>query len=100
MPQNYLHKKEEQHESQAVEKREMNEQETPQEFAARMAEVLKKEGEDERPVDEALAFVLFIAEPGNLEGRITYASNVPRKPALDFLKEFIERNKPARKRSP
>jgi hypothetical protein len=63
--------------------------------------MLREECEAKRPGDE-LNYVLFVVEPPgekkNVEGRITYASNVERKAVLMFLEEFIERNKPARGR--
>jgi hypothetical protein len=79
----------------------MKHEETPEEFAARLDLMLREECEAKRPGDE-LNYVLFVVEPPgekkNVEGRITYASNVERKAVLMFLEEFIERNKPARGR--
>lgn len=70
--------------------------ETPQEFAAKVHQFLRDECEFKRPPDAPLAYICFIAEPGNKEGAITYASNVPRSAVIEFIKEWLERNKPAR----
>ena len=73
-------------------------EETPEEFAARMNLFLQSECMHKRPEEEALGFCVLIWEPDNTEGAITYASNYPRASILQFMEEFIERNKPARGR--
>lgn len=75
--------------------------ETPQEQAARIGEFLKQECELEadgnlRKQKDRRGFMLLIWEPENMKGEITYIANFPREVILQFMAEFIERNKPAR----
>lgn len=61
--------------------------ETREELAARLAQMLNEEC-------GAKGFILFVWEPGDTRGAITYSSNEPRREVIiKFLHEWIARNK-------
>lgn len=65
--------------------------ETVEQQAARVGELLRSEFHPKR------GYILFAFEPGNRSGAITFTTNVPnREHIIEFLHEWIERNKPAR----
>lgn len=76
----------------------MKEKETPQEQAARLNAWLKQECEENMPEGEERVYMLMICEQqkNNKSGEIIYCSNVPRKAMLDWMEEFMMRNRPAR----
>ena len=72
--------------------------ETPEEFAVRVNSFLHNECEVKRPEGEELGYCALIWKPKVIKGDVTIATNSQRKHILQFMEEFIERNKPARGR--